>query len=222
MSYVELQHITKCFQDGSQRERTVLQELDLNLEQGSLTAITGESGAGKTTLLNILGTLLMPDRGSYRLGGQPITPQSDLHRLRNREIGFVFQDHRLLPQFTAWQNILLPALAFDNVVGDELQERARYLMSVTGIDKVKDQLPGQLSGGEQSRTAICRALVMQPGLLLADEPTGQLDSRHAREITALLQEVNRTLGTTVVVATHSHELAASADKTWQLKDGKLS
>lgn len=222
MSYVELQHITKCFQDGSQRERSVLQELDLNLEQGSLTAITGESGAGKTTLLNILGTLLMPDRGSYRLSGQPITPQSDLHRLRNREIGFVFQDHRLLPQFTAWQNILLPALAFENVVGDDLQERARFLMSVTGIDNVKDQLPGQLSGGEQSRTAICRALVMQPGLLLADEPTGQLDSRHAREITALLQEVNRTLGTTVVVATHSHELAASADKTWQLKDGKLS
>ena len=221
MGFIELKGITKSFHDGS-GSRKVLDGLDLSMEKGDFVAVTGVSGAGKTTLLNILGTLSTPDEGSYFIDGTDVlAPGTDLLRLRNRRIGFVFQDHRLLPQFTVMQNILLPALADSDSARPADIEWARQLVRIMGIGNLTTQQPETLSGGEKSRAAICRALVMKPDLLLADEPTGQLDSGHAREVAELLARVNHELGTTIVLVTHSDALARSASRICQLKEGKL-
>lgn len=228
-----LKNITKRFADG-QRSLTVLDHLSLQVEEGEYIAITGESGAGKTTLLNILGTLLTADEGEYvwsvKDNGQPLalSPQPSapnmvdrICQLRNQEIGFVHQDHRLLPQFTVWQNILLPTLATKSASTEEEQRRALELMEFVGITPLKDSPVTHLSGGEQTRVAICRALINQPSLLLADEPTGQLDAANAQMIATLFQQVNAQLHTTIIMATHSAEMAKVAQKTYMLKDGKL-
>ena len=223
-----LENITKRFADG-QRALTVLDGLSLKVEAGEFIAITGESGAGKTTLLNILGTLISPDEGRYLIHGKEASPNpSDrgglterICQLRNKEIGFVYQDHRLLPQFTAWQNILLPTLATKSVSTEEEEQRAMELMELTGIAALKDSAVTQLSGGEQTRVAICRALINQPAILLADEPTGQLDAANAQTIATLFQRVNTQLHTTIIMATHSAEMAKVAQKTYRLENGKL-
>lgn len=228
-----LENITKRFADG-QRSLTVLDHLSLQVEKGEFIAITGESGAGKTTLLNILGTLLTADEGEYvwsvKDNGQPLalSPQPSapnmvdrICQLRNQEIGFVYQDHRLLPQFTVWQNILLPTLATKSASTEEEERRALELMEFVGITPLKDSPVTHLSGGEQTRVAICRALINQPSLLLADEPTGQLDAANAQMIATLFQQVNAQLHTTIIMATHSAEMAKVAQKTYVLKDGKL-
>ena len=222
MGFIELKGITKSFNDGS-GSRKVLDGLDLSLGKSDFVAVTGVSGAGKTTLLNILGTLLPPDEGSYFIDGTDVlAPGTDLLRLRNRRIGFVFQDHRLMPQFTVMQNILLPALADNDSAGPDVTEWARQLVNLMGIEDLVTKLPDILSGGEKSRAAICRALIMKPDLLLADEPTGQLDAGHAREVAELLARVNRELGTTIVMVTHSDALAHSSSRIYQLMEGKLS
>ena len=223
-----LENITKRFADG-QRSLTVLDHLSLQVERGEFIAITGESGAGKTTLLNILGTLLTADEGEYvwnvKDNAQPSTlsPQPSVlsPQLRNQEIGFVYQDHRLLPQFTVWQNILLPTLATKSASTEEEERRALELLEFVGIASLKDSPVTHLSGGEQTRVAICRALINQPSLLLADEPTGQLDAANAQMIATLFQQVNAQLHTTIIMATHSAEMAKVAQKTYVLKDGKL-
>lgn len=228
-----LKNITKRFADG-QRSLTVLDHLSLQVEEGEYIAITGESGAGKTTLLNILGTLLTADEGEYvwsvKDNGQPLalSPQPSapnmvdrICQLRNQEIGFVHQDHRLLPQFTVWQNILLPTLATKSASTEEEQRRALELMEFVGITPLKDSPVTHLSGGEQTRVAICRALINQPSLLLADEPTGQLDAANAQMIATLFQQVNAQLHTTIIMATHSAEMAKVAQKTYILQNGKL-
>lgn len=228
-----LKNITKRFADG-QRSLTVLDHLSLQVEEGEYIAITGESGAGKTTLLNILGTLLTADEGEYvwsvKDNGQPLalSPQPSapnmgdrICQLRNQEIGFVYQDHRLLPQFTVWQNILLPTLATKSASTEEEQRRALELMEFVGITPLKDSPVTHLSGGEQTRVAICRALINQPSLLLADEPTGQLDAANAQMTATLFQQVNAQLHTTIIMATHSAEMAKVAQKTYTLKEGKL-
>ena len=217
-----LENITKRFADG-QRALTVLDGLSLKVEQGEFIAITGESGAGKTTLLNILGTLIEADEGHYLIRGEEVDFVSDkrLCHLRNEEIGFVYQDHRLLPQFTVWQNILLPTLATKKVSTDEEQNRAMDLLEFMGISDLKESPVTQLSGGEQTRVAICRALINQPAILLADEPTGQLDSANAQTIAALFQQVNTQLHTTIIMATHSAEMAKVAKKCFLLAQGKL-
>ena len=219
---IELQNITKRFADG-QRSLTVLDGLSLQVEEGDFVAITGESGAGKSTLLNILGTLIAPDEGRYLIKDEPC-PDSSLQicRLRNKEIGFVYQDHRLLPQFTVWQNILLPTLATKTASTEEEQQRARDLLDFMGILPLKESPVTQLSGGEQTRVAICRALINQPSILLADEPTGQLDAANAQTVVSLFQQVNTQLHTTVIMVTHSAEVAKAARKTYRLENGKLS
>jgi len=221
---IELDNITKVFADG-QRTLTVLDRLSLQVADGEYVAITGESGAGKTTLLNILGTMLQPDEGTYRLGGVDVYDDDctaeKLCQLRNKEIGFVYQDHRLLPQFTAWQNILLPTLATKAAATDEEQQRAMELMRMMGIDGLKDSPVTNLSGGEQTRVAIARALVNKPALLLADEPTGQLDAENAQAIAELFRKVNVELHTTIVMATHSAEMAKVAHRRLRLMAGKL-
>lgn len=216
-----LENITKRFADG-QRSLTVLDHLSLQVEKGEFIAITGESGAGKTTLLNILGTLLTADEGEYVWNVKDNAQPSTLSpQLRNQKIGFVYQDHRLLPQFTVWQNILLPTLATKSASTEEEERRALELLEFVGIASLKDSPVTHLSGGEQTRVAICRALINQPSLLLADEPTGQLDAANAQMIATLFQQVNAQLHTTIIMATHSAEMAKVAQKTYVLKDGKL-
>ncbi len=216
-----LENITKRFADG-QRSLTVLDHLSLQVEKGEFIAITGESGAGKTTLLNILGTLLTADEGEYVWNVKDNAQPSTLSpQLRNQKIGFVYQDHRLLPQFTVWQNILLPTLATKSASTEEEERRALELLEFVDIASLKDSPVTHLSGGEQTRVAICRSLINQPSLLLADEPTGQLDAANAQMIATLFQQVNAQLHTTIIMATHSAEMAKVAQKTYVLKDGKL-
>ena len=217
-----LENITKRFADG-QRSLTVLDGLSLTVEEGEFIAITGESGAGKTTLLNILGTLVAADEGRYLIRGEEVNDvlENRICSLRNKEIGFVYQDHRLLPQFTVWQNILLPTLATKAASTEEEEHRAMELLEFMGIAALKDSPVTQLSGGEQTRVAICRALINQPSILLADEPTGQLDAANAQTIAKLFQRVNSQLHTTIIMATHSAEMAKVAQKNYQLVEGKL-
>ncbi len=216
-----VRNLTKRFADG-QRSLTVLDHLSLQVERGEFIAITGESGAGKTTLLNILGTLLTADEGEYVWNVKDNAQPSTLSpQLRNQEIGFVYQDHRLLPQFTVWQNILLPTLATKSASTEEEERRALELLEFVGMASRKDSPVTHLSGGEQTRVAICRALINQPSLLLADEPTGQLDAANAQMIATLFQQVNAQLHTTIIMATHSAEMAKVAQKTYVLKDGIL-
>ena len=219
---IKLSNIQKSFQDGENNLNHVLCGVNLTIEKGDFVAIKGASGSGKTTLLSILGTLLQPDVGSYVLDGMEVnTPGVDYSAVRNRKIGFVFQDHRLMLQLTALENILLPTLAFQNQTNDEQMDYAIQLMKLTGISSVANQYPETLSGGETSRVAVCRALIMKPLLLLADEPTGQLDAENARNIALLLAQINRELETTIVMVTHSDETATVAKRVLTLKDGIL-
>jgi len=220
---IRLSGIAKSYPDGENNLNHVLRGVELNVAKGEFVAITGASGSGKTTLLSILGTLLLPDSGNYLLAGKEVfTPKADLAVLRNKNIGFVFQDHRLMPQYTILDNILLPVLAYQSKPEAAQVEYARQLMAMVGIASIAHQYPQTISGGEASRTALCRSLVMKPLLLLADEPTGQLDTENARNIAALLSEINKTLQTTIVMVTHSEEVSATAKRIVSLKDGVLS
>ena len=224
---LQLDNITKRYSDG-QRQLTVLDGLCLHVDEGDFIAITGESGAGKTTLLSILGTLMPADEGRYVLevSGERLEMMQcswdRICRLRNQAIGFVYQDHRLLPQFTVMQNILLPTLATKKTSTEEEQQHAMALLQFMGILTLKDSPVTQLSGGEQARVAICRALINRPAILLADEPTGQLDASNAQTIASLFQQVNTQLHTTIIMATHSDQMAKVAQKIYHLKNGTLA
>jgi ABC-type lipoprotein export system ATPase subunit len=222
MSLIQLQNIQKSFPDGENKLNNVLRNVDLSIEKGEFVAIKGASGAGKSTLLKILGTLLTPDSGSYLLNSAEMTaPNIDYSQIRNKQIGFVFQDHRLMPQFTALENILLPTLAYSAEASQAEIEYARQLMEITNISSVANQYPHTLSGGEASRVAVCRALIMNPLLILADEPTGQLDAENAQNIAKLLDEINNKLNTTIIMVTHSDETSAVAHRILMLKNGIL-
>ena len=222
MTLIKLTNIRKSFCDGESRQRAVLQGVELEVKRGDVISICGVSGSGKTTLLSILGTMLPADEGEYLFDGERIVTTEDLSGLRNRRIGFLFQDHRLMPQYTAWENILLPLLADGGVTTTEQESYAQQLMDMLNISSLKQQYPNTLSGGEASRVALCRALVRKPDLLLADEPTGQLDEGHSAQVAELIKQVNRELGTTAVIVTHSESLAQIADRRFALKDGILN
>ena len=222
MALIEMTGIRKHFRDGSERLNEVLRGIDLTVERGDFLAIKGASGSGKTTLLSVLGLLIRPDGGEYRLDGNCLfEDEADDARTRNERIGFVFQDHRLLPQYTVLENILLPTLAYQATSKREQMERALGLMRSTGIEALADRYPAGLSGGESSRVALCRALIMNPALVLADEPTGQLDADNARAIAGLLAGMNREMGTTVIMVTHSDEMASYAKQVKILNKGCL-
>ena len=222
MALIEMTGIRKHFRDGSERLNEVLRGIDLTVERGDFLAIKGASGSGKTTLLSVLGLLIRPDGGEYRLDGNCLfEDEADDARTRNQRIGFVFQDHRLLPQYTVLENILLPTLAYQATSKREQVERALGLMRSTGIEALADRYPAGLSGGESSRVALCRALIMNPALVLADEPTGQLDADNARAIAGLLAGMNREMGTTVIMVTHSDEMASYAKQVKILNKGCL-
>ncbi len=222
---LSLEHVSKGFgSPGDSGFRPVLEDLQLEVREGEATAILGPSGSGKTTLLNLIGGLDFPDEGAVRYRDEDITGYSphQLDRFRNREIGFVFQFHHLLPQCTLLENILVPTLV-DPEKGEREQkrERARELMQRVGIWELRHQMPGKLSGGECQRGAVVRAMINAPSLLLADEPTGALDRENVERMAQLLLELNREDGLTLLMVTHSNELADKMEKTLELKDGKL-
>jgi len=219
---IKLSNITKQYPDGKDSFNKVLRGINLTVEKGEFIAIQGASGSGKTTLLSILGTLFPPDSGTYLLNGIEMNRfDTDYAFVRNQKFGFVFQDHRLLPQLTTVENILLPTLAFQKKTEDEQLNYAKQLMKLTEITSTANQYSETLSGGEACRVALCRALIMKPLLLLADEPTGQLDAENARNVALLLKQINKELGTTMVMVTHANEMAQLANKVLLLKEGVL-
>ncbi len=217
---IELSEISKIFSMGESEVRA-LDGVSLSVEKGEAVAIVGPSGSGKTTLLDILGCLSRPTSGSYRLAGEEVLRLSDaeLAAIRNRRIGFVFQTFNLLPRKTALENVALPLL-YCALPAQERGRRASESLSEVGLAQRAQHRPNQLSGGQQQRVAIARALVNQPELILADEPTGNLDSASGREIIQLLLQLNRQ-GHTMILVTHDAELAALAGRTVHLKDGKI-
>ena len=212
MDILVFDNIRKSFADGEGGTRTVLHGISFTLAEGEFLAVTGPSGSGKTTLLKIAGSLLAPDSGRCLVDGIDPAACTDLPAFRNRKIGFVFQDHRLLPQLTVLQNVLLPALAGAETAAAETREYALSLLDYTGIRDLAGKYPAAISGGEAGRAALCRALVLKPRLILADEPTGQLDRDNALKTASLLSRISKDFKTGVVMVTHSEEIAALADR----------
>jgi lipoprotein-releasing system ATP-binding protein len=204
------------------RKLDVLQGIDLDIGAGEIVAIVGKSGAGKSTLLHCIGTLDLPSRGSIRLGNQELTglPSTRLADIRNRTIGFVFQFHHLLPEFSALENVMMPGL-IQGRKRSELTTRARTLLDEVGLRERETHRPGELSGGEQQRVALARALVLEPKLILADEPTGNLDTATSDAIHQLFFEISRRHGTTIIVVTHNVAFAQSMPRMVTMRDGRI-
>jgi len=204
---------------------TVLSEVTLQVARGESLAIVGPSGSGKSTLLQIIGTLDRPTSGTVALNGQDLNGLDDLQiaAVRNRQIGFVFQAHYLLPQCTVWENVLVPTLASsEKSLRDGAGERAERLLKRVGLGERRSHRPGELSGGERQRVAVVRALINQPQLLLADEPTGSLDHASAQQLGQLLLDLNHEEGVTLIVVTHARNLARRMGRVLELKDGRLA
>lgn len=214
---IELQGITKSF--GSLQ---VLRGIDLTIERGEVVSIVGPSGAGKTTLLQIMGTLDKPDSGSIRLNGVEVNRlgEKKLSAFRNKEIGFVFQFHQLLPEFTALENVTIPAL-IQGVSADTARKQAQEMLDMLGLSERAAHKPAELSGGEKQRVAVARALINHPSVVLADEPSGSLDTQNKEELHRLFFDLRDKLGQTFVIVTHDEGLAAQTDRTIHLVDGQI-
>lgn len=215
---IEVKDIHKSF--GSLH---VLQGVSLTVNKGEIVAIIGKSGAGKTTLLQIIGTLDRPDSGSVSIGGTDVLnlKENALAEFRNKHIGFIFQFHQLLPEFTALENVMMPALIHRDDQR-EARERAERLLADLGLEQRMSHKPNELSGGEKQRVAAARAMMMNPDVILADEPSGSLDEANKRELHNLLRQMRSQFGQTIVIVTHDKELAAISDRIIELKDGRVA
>ena len=222
MAFVTVSGLNKYYSSSSKRLH-VLRDLELSVEKGEMVAIMGASGVGKSTLLHVLGGLDAIDSGQVRVGDHDIASMDDEARVafRNRHIGFVFQFHHLLPEFTAIENAMMP-LRIARVSVAAARPTAEALLTRVGLSDRLDHRPGMLSGGEQQRVAVSRALVMQPSLLLADEPTGDLDEATADSLHELLRSMHSEFGLTAIIATHNPRLAAQCDRVLRLEGGRLS
>jgi len=220
-SIIQIENLTRVYGDGAAVR--ALDGVSLTIGRGEFVAITGPSGSGKSTLLNLIGTLDTPTNGRITVDGVDTrTLRGDrLADFRRQRIGFVFQLFNLIPVLTALENVMLPLIPYQRGLGFNLREKAQALLGMVGLAERAQHLPGQLSGGEQQRVAIARALINTPRLILADEPTGNLDSHAGAEVVALLRRLNREQGVSVVLVTHSEALAQQADRSVRLQDGRL-
>ncbi|KJS13212.1 MAG: macrolide ABC transporter ATP-binding protein [Peptococcaceae bacterium BRH_c8a] len=218
---IDARNIDKIYKNGAE-ELKVLDDVTLKVWQGDFTAILGPSGSGKSTLMNILGCLDLPTSGQYNLDDLDVLTagENQLATIRNQKIGFVFQKFNLLPRLNAVQNVMLPLL-YRGVDEDEARETAREKLTVLGLDDRLNHRPNELSGGQQQRVAIARAIVGSPNLVLADEPTGNLDSKSSRDAINIFKELNRH-GHTIVIITHDAEVAEQVDKVFYIRDGKIN
>ena len=221
MSLIRLDNVYKIYGEGRENQVNALDGVTLEINQGEFVAIIGTSGSGKSTMMNILGCLDVPTRGEYYLDGIPISQRGrrELELIRSRKIAFIFQGYNLIPSLSIWQNVALPML-YQKVPLAQRKARAMEALERVEIAAKADYRPGQLSGGQQQRVAIARAIAAQSPILMADEPTGALDSKTGAQVLALMREMNRT-GTTVILITHDNGIAAQADRTVRVKDGKI-
>ena len=221
---VDMRGVRKAFNVGQPNETEVLHGIDLLLQRAEFCAVMGPSGSGKSTLLNIVGLLDRPTSGTLGICGEETTTLDDsaLTRLRGHNIGFVFQYHHLISAFTALENVMMPMLGEAGFPNTAMTTRAAHLLDSVGLRKWRDSLANHLSGGQQQRVALARALAMNPPLLLADEPTGNLDTKSADAVFTLLRQVNREQGTAILFVTHNAALAARCDKIIQVVDGLIT
>lgn len=219
---IELRNINKIY--GDKIKTQVLYDINLSLERGSFNSIIGQSGSGKSTILNIIGTLDKPTSGEVIINNKNTKEMSknELAYLRNQTIGFIFQFHYLLSEFTAYENVLIPYLMNNKKPSKEVVERANELLHLVGLDNVKNNKANNMSGGQQQRTAIARALINNPSIILADEPTGNLDSDSTENIYEILRQINETFKTTFLIITHDRKIAEKADRIIEVKDGKIN
>ena len=218
---IKITNLHKSFTMGSQ-ELTVLKGIDLEIPRGQMVAIVGASGAGKSTMLHIMGMLDRPTKGTVYFDDQDLFKMSEAQQaeFRNRRIGFVFQFHHLLPEFTALENACMPALIQRRPL-EEVEHEATTLLQEVGLGQRLHHKPGELSGGEQQRVAVARALLQKPDLVLADEPTGNLDTHTGESLFGLLRDLNRTRNTTFVIVTHNDKLSAQSDRIIHMQDGMI-
>lgn len=221
---VELKKINKIYGEKTPNPTQVLFDLSLSFEESSFNSIIGQSGSGKSTLLNILGTLDKATSGDVLINGKNTQDMSsnELSYLRNESIGFIFQFHYLLPEFTALENVLMPYRISKKPITDEVMNRANELLDIVGLKNRKNNLATNLSGGQQQRVAIARSLINNPKIILADEPTGNLDSDTTEQIYDLLREINQRFKTTFIIITHDRHIAEKADRIVEILDGKIN
>jgi lipoprotein-releasing system ATP-binding protein len=219
---LELKGVNKIY--GTSVKTQVLYDINVAFEKSSFSSIIGQSGSGKSTLLNIMGTLDTPTSGQVFLNGVDTAKASKnkLAELRNRSVGFVFQFHYLLPEFTALENVLMPYRISGGKVSREITDKAKEYMALVGLEKVMNNNATKMSGGQQQRTAIARAILNNPDIILADEPTGNLDSDSTENIYTLLRDINERLGTTFVIITHDRHIAEKADRIIEIADGRIN
>jgi len=220
---LELKNVCKIYNENTKFPTQVLFDINLSFESASFNAIIGQSGSGKSTLLNILGLLDNPSCGEVFINEQEVETlkKDEKSRIRNEDIGFIFQFHYLLPEFTALENVLMPYRISGQKITKEVMNRANELLEMVGLEAYKHNLSTNLSGGQQQRVAIARSLMNQPKIILADEPTGNLDSDTSDQIYELLRKINKTYQTTFIIITHDDDIAAKADRIVELKDGKI-
>ena len=216
---VRVENLTKIYGSGETAVRA-LDRLSVELQTGEFVAVMGPSGCGKSTLLNMLGALDQPTEGTVRVAGEDLSQLKDVDRFRARTVGFVFQLHNLLPTMTAQENVEIPLQGQINS-RKERKKRAAHLLELVGLADRRDHLPGQLSGGQRQRVAIARSLANSPSLILADEPSGALDSQSSDEIMTLLAELNRSQGTSIVVVTHDRRVAQATQRVLRMQDGAI-